>query len=151
MTRQSLYVGVSLVLAAAALAIKADRMTANAATRAQPRSSAAPASNVARVEQVIRSFVAKKQFMGTVPSHALSDTGSRAASTVRWRRTPFTESRRIMLSGVDLLDPLAAPWAGFEGIAEGPGLPRNLSISEFHNAHGEGRLIVIGKNVLRDP
>jgi len=44
-TKQSLYVGLSLVLAATAHAIKADRVTANATTPAQPRSSTAPAPN----------------------------------------------------------------------------------------------------------
>src|SRR5579862_6534457 len=48
-------------------------------------------------------------------------------------------------------DPLRAPAAGLERIGKVLGFSRNLVAAELHDAHGVGRLPVIGQNVLRDP
>ncbi len=70
MTARSLHVRLSITLAAAAIAtIGAEPVTAGAAEPVPSHSSTAPpgpAPNTARMEQVIRSYVAKNQFMGTV-------------------------------------------------------------------------------------
>ena len=69
MPLRSIHPALSLLLIAAALAISADGVTATAADHATSHSSAASrgrAPNVARMEQIIHSFVAKRQFMGTV-------------------------------------------------------------------------------------
>ena len=101
MTGRSLYLGLSLVLAAAALAGNASRMTADATDPAKSRSSAAfmaAAPNIARMEQVIRSFVAKKEFMGTVlvarGDHVLLSKGYGFAN-LEWHisNTPDTKFR----------------------------------------------------------
>src|SRR5271165_2879249 len=48
-------------------------------------------------------------------------------------------------------DPLSAPCGSREWIRKVLGFPRNLVAPELHDAHGVGRLAVIGQDELGDP
>src|SRR5271165_1762918 len=48
-------------------------------------------------------------------------------------------------------DPLSAPCGSNEWICKVLCFPRNLVVPELHDAHGEGRLAVIGQDEFGDP
>ena len=50
-----------------------------------------------------------------------------------------------------LLDPLAAPGWGVEGVSEVLGLMHDLTLAELHDAHGVRGLALVGDDVLRHP
>jgi hypothetical protein len=47
--------------------------------------------------------------------------------------------------------PLSAPWGRLEWIRKVLCFPRNLVVDELHDAHGVGRLAVIGQDEFGDP
>jgi len=53
--------------------------------------------------------------------------------------------------GVDPLDPLRAPGGGLDWVRKELRLSRNLLAPELQDAHGVGRLVVIGQDVPSSP
>lgn len=51
----------------------------------------------------------------------------------------------------DMLNPLAPPGGGLEGIREVLGLVDDLTVAEFHDAHGICRSPLVGDGVFGDP
>src|SRR5271157_2671874 len=49
------------------------------------------------------------------------------------------------------LDPLRAKWGSHEWIRKVLCLPRNLIAGELHDAHGVGRIAVVGQDEFGDP
>src|ERR1700676_567691 len=62
----------------------------------------------------------------------------------------LTNSRVSRLC-VDPFDPLSAPCGSHEWIRKVLCLPGNLFVPELHDAHGVGRLAVIGQDEFGDP
>src|SRR5580658_3130480 len=58
---------------------------------------------------------------------------------------------RVSISCVHPFDPLSAPRGSHEWIRKVLCFPRNLVAPELHDAHGVGRLAVIGQDEFGDP
>ena len=58
---------------------------------------------------------------------------------------------RALRLGVHPLDPLRAPCGIHEWIRKVLGFSRNLVVPELHDAHGVGRLAVIGQDEFGNP